>query len=118
MLQIKTSFHPYRLKISRKEPIELRVSVFNPGPEDGLISFEVIVSRALSLDKGGLKSKIVERIGDMEARKTIEKNYGVFVRHITKPGTYPILIKAFEHYNNYSFVKKEYKKRIELIVEE
>ncbi|PIN85285.1 MAG: hypothetical protein COV47_02945 [Candidatus Diapherotrites archaeon CG11_big_fil_rev_8_21_14_0_20_37_9] len=118
MIQIKTSFHPFRLKASRKDPVELEVVLTNTGPDPALVSYEVLVSRNLSMDKSGLKSNASNRLGVMEPKQNKTDLYTIFGRHIAKAGSYPIMIRVIEHHDNYNFVMKEYKKKLELMVDE
>lgn len=118
MLKIDTSFHPFRMKLGKKEPVQLKVDIRNMNDDDVLMSYDVIVSRSLSLDKGGFKTTMNTRVGNMEPGKRVEAYFDVYPKSMTRQGAYPILIKATEHYNNYNFVQKEYKKQLELQVED
>ena len=119
MLQITTSFHPFRLKMKRREPVQLLLKVKNVGAEKEFVSYEVLLGSGLSMDKSGLKVKASFRIGELEPGKETEEYFEIHPRHIPKEGPYPIEIKAVEHFNkNYGYVKKDYKKTIELIVED
>lgn len=118
MLNIKHTIHPFRLVLSRKEPIQLEVSIRNPGPETEMVSYEVKLARALSFDKGGLKTSVTKRVGDMEPRAEIKEYFEIHARQFIKAGTYPGIIIATEHYKNYSLAKKDYKQKIELIVQD
>ena len=117
MLKIDTSLNPFRLKLNRKQPVQLKIIIRNMSNEDALMSYDVVVSRNLSLDKSGFKTSVSNRAGNMEPGQTIEAYFDVYPKTMTKEGTYPLLIKATEHYNNYNFVQKEYKKHLDIQVE-
>ena len=117
MLKIDTSLNPFRLKLGRNEPVQLKVIIRNMSNEDALMSYDLVVSRNLSLDKGGFKTSVNNRIGNMEPGQTTQAYFDVYPKTMTKEGTYPLLIKATEHYNNYNFVKKEFRKHLDIQVE-
>ena len=117
MLQIHTELHPFRLKLARRGPVQLKVSIRNLSNEDALMSYDIVVSRSLSLDKSGFKTSVNNRVGNMEPGQTMEAYFDVYPKGMTREGNYPVLIKATEHYNNYNFVQKEYKKNLDIQVE-
>lgn len=117
MLKIDTSLNPFRLKLNRKQPVQLKVTIRNLSNEDALMSYDIVVSRNLSLDKSGFKTSVNNRVGTMEPGQTEEAYFDVYPKAMTREGSYPLLIKATEHYNNYNFVQKEYKKHLDLQVE-
>lgn len=118
MLEIRTLFRPYRLKLSRKEPVELTLTITNRGPGSALTSFEMNCDKAISFDKGGFKTTESANLGELAAGQVIEKYFQVYGKPVTRLGTYPITVKATEHFNTYNLIKKEYTKKTELIVEE
>ncbi len=85
---------------------------------DVLMSYEVLVSRSLSMDKGGFKTSEAKRFGKMEPGQTEEKYLDIYPKGMTREGNYPVVIRAMEHYQNYNFVEKEYKKKLDIRVEE
>ncbi len=118
MLEVRTLFRPYRLKLSRREPVEMALTIMNHGPGSALVSFELDCGRSLSFDKGGFKATESENLGEISPGVRIEKFFHLFAKPVTKVGTHQIKIKATEHFNSYNLVKKEYGKITELIVEE
>ena len=118
MLKIETSFYPFRMKLAHKEPVQLKVNIRNMGNEDVLASYDVVVSRAMSLDKGGFKTSVNKRLGNLQPGQTIEEYYEIFPKYMSDAGKYPVMVKATEHYQNYNFVKNEYKKKLDLPVED
>ncbi|MFH1587639.1 MAG: hypothetical protein ABID38_07315 [Candidatus Diapherotrites archaeon] len=118
MISINTSFHPFRMKLSRREPVQFTVELTNKGDETRKISMDVILSRELSLDKGGLLYNTSKRIDSLAPGKTQEFFFDIFPKHITRSGDHGILIKVLEHYQEYKYVEKEYKKRLELQIED
>ncbi|MCR4335638.1 MAG: hypothetical protein NUV57_03825 [archaeon] len=118
MLKIDATFTPFRLNLKRKEPVTLKLNIRNMNDVDVLMSYEVLVSRSLSIDKGGFKTSESKRVGKMEPGQIEEKYLDIYPKGMAREGNYPIIIKAMEHYQNYNFVEKEYKKKLELKVDE
>ncbi|MBI4210831.1 MAG: hypothetical protein HY544_04980 [Candidatus Diapherotrites archaeon] len=118
MLQINTSFMPYRLVLSRKEPVKLKVTIRNAGGEEMLASYEIRLPPMLSLDKSGFRGAHTNRIGSFASGAEITEYFEIHARPMTQKGEHTINIKAYEHYNNYEFVKRQYKKDLGLVVDE
>lgn len=117
-LELKSNVFPYRLVLSRKEPVELSVKVTNNSPEKKLVSMQVAMARALALDRGGLKKGADQRLGEMDSGQAKEFVFHVFPKHGIKPASYPIQIRLFEHFNSYEYIAKRVIKNMELIVED
>ncbi len=118
MLDVRTIFRPYRMKLSRKEPVEMTLTITNKGLGSALTSFELECDRSLSFDKGGFKASETQNLGDLAAGQSVQKIFWLFSKPVTRTGTYIIKAKVTEHFNTYGLVKKEYAKTAELIVEE
>lgn len=118
MIGINTSFHPFRMKLSRREPVQFTIELINKGDKAKKITMDVILSRELSLDKGGLLYNNSKRIDSLEPGKKQEFYFDIYPKHITRSGDHGILLKILEHYQEYKYVEKEYKKRIELQIED
>ncbi|HZX20143.1 MAG TPA: hypothetical protein VFF13_03965 [archaeon] len=118
MLQIETNFIPFRMKLARREPVMLKVTLKNMNETEELVSYDLVLARALSLDKGGFKSKETVRIGNMTPGQKHEQYFQIFPRPIVQEGEYPLKVKATEHYQSFNMVKKEYTKQFELKIDE
>jgi len=118
MIGINTSFHPFRMKLSRREPVQLTIELSNRGGETKKLSLDVILSRELSLDKGGLLYNTSKRIDSLEPGKKQEFYFDIYPKHITRSGDHGVLLKLSEHYQDYKYVAKEQKKRLELQIED
>jgi len=117
MLKIDTTFNPFRLKLGRKEPIQLKVEIRNMNDEDVMLSYDVAVSRSLSLDKGGFKTSVGKREGKIEPGQRVMAYFDIYPKAMTREGTYPLIIRATEHYKSYDLIEKEYKKKLEIKVD-
>jgi uncharacterized membrane protein len=118
MLSVITNFTPYRLKLRKKEPVQLIVQIKNSGNDNRIVSMQLALSRQLSLDKSGINSGIEKKLGEMKPGESKKFYYDVYAKQLTDPGEYPIILKVMEHYRSYDFVEKEYKKKMSLVVEE
>ncbi len=96
----------------------MTLTINNKGPGSALSSFEMECDRALSFDKGGFKANENENLGELAAGQSVQRIFWLYSKPMTKTGPYRIKVKATEHFNTYSLVKKEYPKIAELIVEE
>ena len=116
MIEISTSFQPYRMVLYRKAPVELRVKIKNAGTESALISYRLLLPAELSLDKTGLSGQHSEKLGEVKPGETAEQIFDIYARPLANQGNAEIKISATEHYNNYEFSMKEYKKKVGLVI--
>ncbi len=117
MLQISTNFQPYRLRVERKAPVQLKVSIRNTGGQAVLASYQIDLPFTLSFDKTGFRARHEKKLGALEPGKAFQEYVEIHARPTTRQGTYTIAVKAMEHYSNYDFVMKNYTKKVELVVE-
>ncbi len=117
MLEISTQLFPYRLKMKNRLPVELKVTIKNNSREPVLVSYDIATEKTLALDKGGYKSTENTKAGIIAPGASITGRFDVFAKHLAKIGPHKIYIRATEHYNNYSLVKSEYRKEIEVLVD-
>jgi hypothetical protein len=118
MFTITTNFHPYRLKLSRKKPVTLEVTITNKTSTEKKITFQLELSKLLSLDKSGFRSGEEKKIPNFPPKKTEKYTYNIHAKHFVEPGEYPARITIFEHYNDFKYVQQKYVKNITLTVEE
>ena len=103
--------------MENRQPVELKVTVKNDSREPALISYDVATDKTLALDKGGYKSTENIKVGTIAPGASASGRFDVFAKHLAKIGPHKIYIRATEHYNNYSLVKNEYRKEIEVLVD-
>lgn len=116
MLEISTQLFPYRLKLENRQPVELTVSIKNLNREPSLISYDISIERTLSFDKGGYKAAVNNKVGVIAPGASTRTRYDIYAKHSARSGPQKIYIRATEHYNNYSLVKSEYTKTVEVTV--
>ncbi len=117
-ISISTTFYPYRLVLSRKQPVELKVELVNRHEKDVMVSLQVFLSKQLSLDKSGLKTDALHRIDKFSPNERKKFVFDVFPKNYVVTGEYPVRVKVLEHYKDYKFVEKEYTKNLFLSVDE
>jgi len=117
-LEVKSNLYPYRLLLKRRAPVELSIELKNNSNENKLVSFQLVMTRSLSLDKGGLKSADAKRLGEMKPMESKRFYYEIFPKLGIAATDQPIQVQVIEHYNNYNYVTKKITKNIVLKVEE
>lgn len=118
MLSINTYMHPFRLNLKDKAPVELKIELKNRSDEDKMVSVVLDLPKALSLDKSGISSDSEKRLGMLKPKEEKVLYYQIYPKNKTGIGRYTGELKLNEHYRNYNYVIKEYKKKIEVKVEE
>tara|TARA_Y100000310_G_C20648860_1_gene798238 strand:- start:1568 stop:1924 length:357 start_codon:yes stop_codon:yes gene_type:complete len=118
MIQVNTNFTPYRMKIGRREPVNFTVELVNPDDEPKILTLNIALSKQLSFEKGGYKTEIIERIKELPANGKKVFYYSIFPKAGTRTQEQPLMIHVAEHYRDFNYVKKEYKKNLGLKVED
>lgn len=118
MIKINTSFNPFRMKLSRREPVAMRVELVNESQEQKMLTMRIRLSNQLSFEKGGYKTEHMERLPKLMPGEKKEFYYNIFPKAATKNEDQPISIEVLDHYQNFNYVAKEYKKTIELKIED
>lgn len=107
MINITYSIFPFRLNIKKKEPIEFTLIIKNMGSETKFISYDILLDKTLSLDKGGLKKSDSFRHGDFKPDEVIRKKIMIYPFQGIKPGDNKIFIRVNEHYLDYSALSQK-----------
>ena len=116
MLLLHTHFHPYRLLLKRRQPVELTIDLINNSNQDSLITIEVILDKMLSFTKGGLKK--IEKVTDrMEAKKRKRFYFSIYPHVAASSGEYTVQIVITEYGKDYHDIKRKIIKRSKLLVE-
>ena len=110
MVSIKSVLSPFRLDLSKREPIALRVELTNDSTETKLITFRLIVAKDLSVESTGISNSLEKRLGEIAPGKTYLKYFDIYPKVSTREKDYPARMIIYEHYNEYEFVEREYKK--------
>jgi len=117
-ISIATTFHPFRLVLSRKKPIELTIELVNRKDKDTMMTLQIMLSKQLSLDKSGLISNDVKRIDKLEPDNKKRFVFDIYPKPYVEAGEYPVRIKVLEHYQQFKFVEREYTKNLTVSVDD
>ena len=118
MLEIVTKFTPFRMKLSRKEGVHLTVDLKNQDPEDAMISTTLDLGSNFSMEKTGYKTVAEERIPKLEPGESKRFYYEIWPKQSARPGSQRLTLTVIEHFKSEEYVKQEYKRNLELTVEE
>jgi len=110
MLVIKTVLMPFRMSISAKKPISLRTEITNDSDTAKKVSLKFMVSRDLSVERTGLANVFEKKVGEIGAGETKLMYLDIYSKAQTIPKDYPARILVYEHYSDYDYIDKEYKK--------
>lgn len=117
-ISINTHFHPFRMVLARKKPIQLTVELINRGEEEKIVSLELMLSRTLSLDKSGLVTGKIERIPSFKPGEKKKYYFDIYQKAHTTIGEIPVILKVYEHYRDYKYIQKEFTKNLSITVQE
>ncbi len=118
MIKVNTAFNPYRMMLSRKLPVNFTLELHNTYDEAAKLTVNVKLSNQLSLEKGGFKNEVTERIEELAPGAKQKFYYDIYQKAGTRVAEQPIAITVLEHYRDFSYVSKESKKYLGLKVEE
>ena len=111
------NFTPFRLKLSRREPVHLTIDVKNTDA-DIMASMDVSLSPQLSFSKGGFKNRIIERLPQLASGEEKRFYFEIWPKASTRIEEQPISITVFEHYKSFDYIKNKTEKKLSLQIEE
>ena len=97
MVYIKTSFFPYRLVLTRKEPVQLTVGIRNDQKKTRAYSIEVQVGNTLSIGRAGAKMNDYKQIGNVSPGEEKTLYYDIFSKAHSGESSIPIDLRVHEH---------------------
>lgn len=118
MLSIKSVLVPFRLSLSARKPISLRTEITNNSEDAKKVSVKLIVSRELSVERTGIANIFEKRVGVIEPGQTKLLYLDIYPKAQTSIRDYPARVVIYEHYDDFDFVDKEYKKDFRVIVQQ
>lgn len=118
MLSIKSVLVPFRMSLSAKKPISLRTEITNNSEDPKKVSIKLLVSRELSVERTGIANIFEKRVGVIEPGQTKLLYLDIYAKAQTSIRDYPGRLVVFEHYDDFDFVDKEYKKEFRIIVQQ
>ena len=117
-MELIAKFTPFRMKLSRKEPVQFFVEVLNNEGSDKMLTLKIGLDRTLSFDRGGYKTEEGARIEKLAPHQSKRFYYELFPKQGIKIGEIPVKVKLTEHYNSFEYVQNEVTKNLALKVEE
>lgn len=118
MLEIRTTFTPFKMKLNRREPVVLSVEIKNTGTEPEIVSIELNLGQQFSLEKSGFKNSDAARMPKFMPGEKKKLYFDIWAKQSARPGEQPIRFLATEHYQGFNYVKKKYDKTLKIAVEE
>jgi uncharacterized membrane protein len=118
MLEVRTTFTPFKMKISRREPIVLSVDLRNTGAEKEMVSVDLNLGNQFSLEKSGFKSAKAIRLPEFKPGEKKKFYFDIWPKQSARSGEQPITLLVTEHYQGFNYVKKKYDKALTIAVED
>jgi len=118
MLEIRTAFTPFKMKLSRREPVSLCVEIENAGNETEIVSFELNLGQQFSLEKTGFKTAAGAKMPEFKPGDVKKSYYDIWPKQAARIGMQPIKLTVIEHYKGFNYVKRKYDKALQVNVEE
>ena len=118
MVKFISNFTPLRMRMSRREPVQLYVEVSNDEAENKMVSLYINLSRDISFEKGGFKTDTMERISVLTPGETKRFYYELYPKPHLNYGEHPVTVTLLDHYNSFDNVKNEKVRNMSLRVEE
>jgi hypothetical protein len=115
---ISTEYNPFRLSLTQKKPVRLTVVLSNEDKQAKMVTFELAMDDALSLDKAGYRSSDIQRFDSFPGRETKKLYFDLWPKGYAQKGELSVNVRVFEHHESYTYVKREYSKNIPLTVTE
>jgi len=118
MIEARTAFNPFKMKISRREPVVLSIELANTGTEPEMVSLDLTLDQQFSFERSGFKSTDSKRIPEFKPGDKKKFYYDIFPKQMAREGYQPIKMTLTEHYKGFNYVKRKTEKILTLAVEE
>jgi len=118
MIEIRTTLTPFKMRLSRREPVTLSVELTNNGSEPEIVSFELDLGGQFSFEKTGFKGEAVVRIPEFKAGESKKFYYDLWPKQMARAGEQSIRATITEHYRGFNYVKRKHDKSLKIAVEE
>jgi len=118
MIETRASFNPFKMKISRREPVSLSIELINKGSEPEIVSFELVLGKQFSLERAGFKTTAAGKIPELKPGESKKFYFDIWAKQMLRKGEQGIALTVIEHYQGFNYIKKKYDKLLKLAVEE
>ncbi len=111
MLSIKSVLMPFRMSLSKREPITFRLELSNTDDDTKLLTLKLMVDKDLSIEKTTIANILEKKIGEIKPNETKLMYFDIYPKVSTRKQEYNASLVVYEHYNgNYELIAREYKK--------
>jgi len=118
MIEIRSTFTPFKMKISRREPITLSVELSNSGSDTEIVTMNLNLGDQFSLEKTGYKNIAIKKMPEFKAGDSKKFYFDIWPKQMARAGEQGIKLAVTEHYNSFEYVKRTYDKVLRVSVEE
>jgi len=118
MIEVRTEFNPFRMKVSRKEPVVLSVQLANTGNEQEMVSLDLNLGKQFSLERSGYRTVASEKIMQFKPGESRKYYFDIWPKQVLSGGDQAIALTVTEHYNGLNYVKRKHEKKLLLGVDE
>lgn len=118
MIDVRTRFTPFKMKLSRKEPVTLSLELTNSGSEPEMISVDMVLGQQFSFERSGFKNTVSEKIPKFMPNESKKFYFDIWPKQMVRQGEQPIRLTVTEHYRGFNYVKRKQDKILRLGVEQ
>ncbi len=118
MIEVRTNFTPFKMKIRRKEPVVLSVELLNKGQEPEIVSLDLNLGQQFSFERSGFNTTVSEKLPKFMPGESKKFYYDIWPKQMLRLGEQPIAMRVTEHYQGFNYVKRKYDKALKLGVED
>lgn len=113
-MTIRTSVYPYRFSMRDKQPVELTVEMTNNDAAEKMVSLDVVLPKAVGLDKSCINRAFAKRYNRVGPGQTIVEKQLLYLSPHADIGETTGQVKVAEHYLEFGNVTGSYNKSLAL----
>jgi len=118
MIETRTSFNPFKMKIGRKEPVVLSVELSNTGVEQEIVSLDLDLGKQFSLERTGFKATSAKRMPEFKPGTSKKFYFDIWPKQMLRQGERNIALRITEHYRDFNYIKRKHDRMLKLSVDE
>ncbi len=109
---IRTFIYPLRLKLSEKEPIELKIELENEDQKTKLITLQVVLPEVVSFSRASINTEFSKRIDRFNPLEIHKEKIFVYLSRYARPGNFLGKVIVSDHYREFGVIERQFKKEI------
>lgn len=118
MIDLKAELTPFRMVLTRREPLQLMIELENNSNKMQMVSLEISGGNMLAFDKGGRMRIITKKIDSFKPGESIRDYYNVYPAANADRGIETLTIFVAEHYNgSYQYIQSKKVKEISVRID-